>query len=444
MRPKSTAKRAARRFRVGFQLFAPVAFQLRRAARRLGVLEQRGVLFAGQIGFMRDVILARIQRQVIQAALQLHLERRIEAGIHRQELAGFRISLQTRAAIHRGAVTTAHESRTPAAAKNAGLPKRVRPNTPVTRLLAPWLIISRRLGLKRVAKIGEQQRNARIVQVVKRERNHSSVRAPGVSGRDRVVVGIEITNLCVAGPMHQAVVGPGIGHAQKLSVKAPFGAAVQIGACDPQQCFAGRAGCKRQGLEDQAVEFGALAKQLPVVAASLLELAGLLVVIFRQLLLANQAAESMRGEAEARVDLAELAVGQYGKAIGVALEIVQGGESLEHLQLAIVARIAAISAGGGSDGGAQRIEFQRLQTIAEQIAINASGGRSQVQRGRWHSIGVASASGAKKPERKRGGGALPGRGPRAGQDPDIAQTIVRRIAVAQRIAQHREEGTSRS
>ncbi len=96
---------------VGFQLLAPVALEFRRAARRLGVLQQRGVLFASEIGFMRDVVLARIKRQVIQAALQFHLQRGIEAGIDRQELTGFRVRFQTRAAIYRRAVTPAHESK---------------------------------------------------------------------------------------------------------------------------------------------------------------------------------------------------------------------------------------------------------------------------------------------------------------------------------------------
>ncbi len=69
MRPKPVARRLAGRLCVGFQLLAPVAFQFRGAARRFSVPEQRGVLFASQIGFVCDVVLAGIKRQVIQAAL---------------------------------------------------------------------------------------------------------------------------------------------------------------------------------------------------------------------------------------------------------------------------------------------------------------------------------------------------------------------------------------
>jgi len=53
---------------------------------------------------------------------------------------------------------------------------------------------------------------------------------------------------------------------------------------------------------------------------------------------------------------------------------------------------------------------------------------------------MAPASRAKIAERKSGGSALPGCGSGAGQDPDRSQAIVIRIVVAQRIAQHGQEG----
>ena len=194
------------------------------------------------------------------------------------------------------------------------------PNTPVTRLLAPWLTISRRLGLQTVAKIGEQERNARIVQVVERERNHFFGARAWRPVRHGVVVGIEIAHVACS---RSNASGGRRSRGWRCS-ETDRRIAVRRGRPDrsAQSTAALRWACRigqRQGLKDQAVEFGALAKQLPVVATRLLKLAGPLVVILRQLLLANQAAESMGGEAEARVDFAELAVGQYRNAVGIAI-----------------------------------------------------------------------------------------------------------------------------
>ncbi len=100
--------------------------------------------------------------------------------------------------------------------------------------------------------------------------------------------------------MHQAIVGPGIGDAQELPVKAPVGARVEIGTRNPQQCLAGRArGDSARGSKNRPLSSARWRKQLPVVAARLLELAGFLVVILRKVLLAHQAAEGVRGQAEA-------------------------------------------------------------------------------------------------------------------------------------------------
>ena len=88
---------------------------------------------------------------------------------------------------------------------------------------------------------------------------------------------------------------------------------------------------RRQGFEIKSVGFGALAEQLPVMAANLGAPAGFLVVELRKILLAHQAAEGVAGKVQARIDVVQLGGREGGLVIGFALESVQGPERAEDL-----------------------------------------------------------------------------------------------------------------
>src|SRR5271169_2249137 len=130
--------------------------------------------------------------------LQLDSERGIEAGIHSQELAGFRVGPQTSAAIDCIAMTPAHERPRRVSGEERRVTKaryaeHARDN--VGHALADHLAA---LGLHAVSKIGEQERNARIVQAVEREWNHFFGARAGCARRHGAIVQIEVTELRVA------------------------------------------------------------------------------------------------------------------------------------------------------------------------------------------------------------------------------------------------------
>ena len=83
------------------------------------------------------------------------------------------------------------------------------------------------LGFQLIAKVGQQEWNAGMVQTVKGEWNHFH-RTGGAVPREPYGCRIEIADLRVASPVLEAVIRPGVGDIQKLAVERMLRALFEI------------------------------------------------------------------------------------------------------------------------------------------------------------------------------------------------------------------------
>src|SRR2546423_1659561 len=119
--------------------------------------------------------------------------------------------------------------------------------------------------IQAVAEVNQQSRNLRMIQSIKRKRNHLyTTRAPRSLFHLTVVL-VEIANFCVAVPILQTLVVPWIRYVQKAPVKFSSHVSFQIFARHPDNRVRSRSVGHFERLEVELFAFGALAQQLPVV-----------------------------------------------------------------------------------------------------------------------------------------------------------------------------------
>lgn len=101
--------------------------------------------------------------------------------------------------------------------------------------------------------------------------------------------------------------------------------------------------------------------------------------------------------------------------------------------------VIAVAAGGGADGGALGIERGDLCQRSGDGGPDGARGLAEVEDGNRTLLGILVGIGAPVIKGQGGGGALEQRRTGGGKDPDVAQTVVAGVRVAQGVAQDTDQ-----